>query len=579
MRINTLPTTPVDGMKPGTSGLRKKVQVVREGLYLHNFVQALFDTLPPHDKKGATLVVSGDGRYYNREAIQVIIEIAAANGVGRLWIGKGGIMSTPAVSAVIREREGGVAVGGIILTASHNPGGPEEDFGIKYNMHNGEPALEAFTDAVYKATLGIEEIQVLAGAPKVNLDAVGVTRVGEMVVEVIDPVADYLGVLKEAFDFEALRAFVARPGGFKLVFDAMHGVAAPYAQAILGQELGCPPSSFLHADNLPDFGGLHPDPNLAYASELVAVMGLLPTGAPAPAAVAADVPDLGAAADGDADRNMILGKQFFVTPSDSLALIAANADAIPFFRDQGGLKTVARSMPTSQAVDRVAKAKGLNCVETPTGWKYFGNLMDAQALGGATDYNPILCGEESFGTGSNHVREKDGLWAVLAWLSVLAHHNPDPAAPLKPISAIVQEHWAVYGRNYYCRYDYETVDSDKANAMMAHLRDPDFMPGLVINGYTLTGVDDFAYVDPVDGSQATKQGVRLLFGDGTRAVFRLSGTGSTGATIRMYLEKYEPDVGKQGLPSSEVLKPLADLAIKLARLEEFTGRTAPTVIT
>jgi len=446
-KITALETTPVEGMKPGTSGLRKKVKVVRDGLYLHNFVQALFDTLPPHEKKGATMVVSGDGRYYNREAIQIIIEIAAANGVGRLWIGKGGIMSTPAVSAVIREREGGVAVGGIILTASHNPGGPEEDFGIKYNMGNGEPALEAFTDAVYAATLNIEEVQVLTNCPKVNLDKLGVTRVGDMVVEVIDPVQDYLAVLKEAFDFDLLKAFIARPGGFKLVFDAMHGVAAPYAQVVLGQELGCPPSSFLHPDSKEDFGGLHPDPNLAYASDLVKTMGLLPSGAPVPpSADSEDVPDLGAAADGDADRNMILGKRFFVTPSDSLALIAANAEAIPFFRDQGGLKTVARSMPTSQAVDRVAKAKGLNCVETPTGWKYFGNLMDALALGGKEEYNPILCGEESFGTGSNHVREKDGLWAVLAWLSVLAHHNPEGDAPLKPVSAIVQEHWAAYGR-------------------------------------------------------------------------------------------------------------------------------------
>jgi len=445
--FKTLRTTPVEGMKPGTSGLRKKVKVVRDGLYLHNFVQALFDSLPPHEKEGATMVVSGDGRHYNREAIQIIIEIAAANGVGRLWIGKGGIMSTPAVSAVIREREGGTAMGGIILTASHNPGGPEEDFGIKYNMQNGEPALESFTDAVYAATLSIEEIKILANAPKVDLDVLGVTRVGEMVVEVIDPVQDYLGVLKDAFDFEALRKFIARPGGFKLVFDAMHGVAAPYAQVVLGKELGCPPSTFLHASSKEDFGGLHPDPNLAYASDLVKVMGLLPSGAPDPSMVEdKDVPDLGAAADGDADRNMILGKRFFVTPSDSLALIAANADAIPFFREQGGLRTVARSMPTSQAVDQVARAKGLTCVETPTGWKYFGNLMDARALGSAQDYVPILCGEESFGTGSNHVREKDGMWAVLAWLSILASHNPNPEAPLKPISAIVQEHWAVYGR-------------------------------------------------------------------------------------------------------------------------------------
>jgi len=570
-------TAPIGGMKPGTSGLRKKVSVVSEGLYLHNFVQSIFDVLPADELKGATLLVSGDGRYYNREALQVIVEIAAANGVGRVWIGKGGLMSTPAASATLRTRENGAAYGGIVLTASHNPGGPDEDFGIKYNTGNGAPATETLTDQIYERTLRIERIKTMKDAPTVDLDTLGTTQVGGMVVEVIDPVEDYLAVLEQQFDFPALRALVARED-FDLVFDGMGGVGGAYARQVLVEALGADPACLLRCEPSETFNGDHPDPNLTYAKALVQRMGLSPAGAPWPLTdLAAAPPQFGAASDGDADRNMILGERFFVTPSDSVAVLAAHADAVPGLY---GLRGVARSMPTSGALDRVAERKGLRFFETPTGWKFFGNLMDSKALGGAT-YTPFICGEESFGTGSDHVREKDGLWAVLAWLSVLAKHNPDPAAPLVGVEDIVRAHWAEYGRNFYARYDYEAVDLEAAEAMMDHLRAliPTVKEGDEADGFVLRGVDEFEYTDPVDGSRATRQGVRVLFADGSRVVFRLSGTGSVGATVRVYVEKYEEDPDQHFCNAQGYVRDLAEAGLRLARLEEFTGRQSPTVIT
>ena len=543
MSVITVATTPFEGQRPGTSGLRKKVQVFQEPHYLENFVQAVFDSLEGF--RGQTLVVGGDGRYHNREAVQTILKMAAANGFGRIRVGRGGLLSTPAASAVIRKHQ---AFGGIILSASHNPGGPDGDFGIKYNVTNGGPAPEAVTEAIYRRTLEIREYRSL-DAPDLALERVGTTRLGEAVVEVIDPVADYQELMASLFDFARIRTLFQ--SGFRICFDAMSAITGPYAKAILEGTLGAAPGSVINGEPLPDFGGHHPDPNPAHARELIALM------------MGPDAPDFGAASDGDGDRNMIVGRGIYVTPSDSLAILAANAQVAPGYA--GGLAGVARSMPTSQAADRVAKALGIGCYETPTGWKFFGNLLDAGLAS--------LCGEESFGTGSNHVREKDGLWAVLLWLDILA-------AKRQPVQDVVRAHWARYGRNYYSRHDYEEVDAAAAAALMADLRARlAKLPGQRFGDLAIEHADDFSYTDPVDGSVSTHQGIRLLFAGGARIVYRLSGTGTAGATLRVYLERFEPDPARHDQDPQAALAPLIKLADQLAGIAARTGRSAPSVIT
>jgi len=586
MRVTTLETAPIAGQKPGTSGVRKKTAVFTEGLYLHNFVQATLDAVKATgaDVECGTLLVGGDGRYYNDVAIQTITKIAIANGVRRVWIAKDGLCSTPAVSALIRE--GGPAwkrvFGAFILTASHNPGGPTEDFGIKYNCENGGPAPEKLTDLIYQNTLSIRAVRICAGVPDVDVSALGETVVEaadlscRAAVEVVDGVAAHLDLLETVFDLGAVRKLLDRPD-FSLCFDAMHGVTGPYARALFVERLGQPASCLLNATPRDDFGGRHADPNLTYAVDLTAKMGVDKLGRPV---AGGPYPSFGAASDGDGDRNMILGDRFFVTPSDSLAVLADRADCVPFFAAQGGLRAVARSMPTSGAVDRVAAARNLALFETPTGWKFFGNLMDSKALFGGADYSPFLCGEESFGTGSDHVREKDGLWAVLAWLQVLAAANANPRAPLVTVEAIVKAHWATYGRNYYCRYDYEGVDKAKAQAMMAAMTDACAATvGRAVGGFVVASADMFAYEDPVDGSVSSNQGLRFLMADGSRVVFRLSGTAGSGATVRLYLEKYEPPAGDLHRFTADVMGPLVAVALELSDLVKFTGRESPTVIT
>ncbi len=544
MNVSEITTRPFEGQKPGTSGLRKKVDVFRQPHYLEDFVQAWFDTLEGY--RGTTLVLGGDGRHYNRQAAQTILKMAAANGVGRVLVGQGALLSTPAASCVIRKHR---AFGGFILSASHNPGGPDGDFGIKYNITNGGPAPEKYTEAAYQRTLGIDRYRTL-DVPDVDLDTLGESRLGDMVVEIIDPVSDYVDLMAELFDFAALEKLVQ--SGVRVCFDAMHAITGPYARAILEDRLGAPAGSVINGVPLEDFGGGHPDPNLKHAHELVEIM--YSDGAPA----------LGAASDGDGDRNMILGDRFFVTPSDSLAVLAANATLIPGYRD--GLAGVARSMPTSGAVDRVAKDMGLPCFETPTGWKFFGNLMDA---GRAT-----FCGEESFGTSSDHVREKDGLWAVLAWLNVLA------ARPGQSVADIVRAHWKRFGRNYYSRHDYEGLDTGAAEDLMDHLRATvPGLEGMSLEGYKVATGDDFAYTDPVDGSESVGQGVRVMFEDGSRIVYRLSGTGTEGATLRVYIERFEPNPARHGIETQEALADLIGIARGLAEIEARTGRADPTVIT
>lgn len=541
--IRVVATTPYEGQKPGTSGLRKKVPVFQQPHYIENFVQALFDSLDAFE--GETLVIGGDGRFYNREAIQIVLKMAAAAGFGRVLVGRGGILSTPAASCVIRKHE---AFGGIILSASHNPGGPEGDFGIKYNIGNGGPAPEHVTDAIFERSKSIREYRILDG-DDVDLDTLGITRLGDMVVDVIDPVEDYAELMGELFDFDAIRDLFA--SGFTMRFDAMSAVTGPYATAILEETLGARAGTVMHGTPLPDFGGHHPDPNLVHAKELCDLV------------MSEEGPEFGAASDGDGDRNMIIGRGRFVTPSDSLAIIAANAHLAPGYK--AGITGIARSMPTSGAADRVAAKLGVTCYETPTGWKFFGNLLDA---GLAT-----VCGEESFGTGSNHVREKDGLWAVLMWLNILAVRR-------QSVAEIVAEHWQAYGRNYYTRHDYEEVDSAAADALMADLRARlENLPGTVINGLTVERADDFAYRDPVDGSVTTKQGIRVFFDDGSRIVYRLSGTGTAGATLRIYLERFEPDAARHDLDTQDALAGLVQIARDLPDIEGRTGRSAPTVIT
>ncbi|MBI5163942.1 MAG: alpha-D-glucose phosphate-specific phosphoglucomutase [Magnetospirillum sp.] len=541
MTIRTVATTPFAGQKPGTSGLRKKVKVFAQPHYLENFVQAIFDSIGA--VAGKTLVVGGDGRYYNRTAIQTILKMAAASGFAAVMVGQGGILSTPAASCVIRKYR---TFGGIILSASHNPGGPDEDFGIKYNIPAGGPAPEAITEAIFARSQEIGEYRILDAAD-VDLDTLGTQRLGAMTVEVFDPVADYAALMESLFDFAAIRALFA--GGFRMTFDAMHAVTGPYAAAILEGRLGAPRGTVMNGVPREDFGAGHPDPNLVHAAELVAIM------------FGADAPDFGAASDGDGDRNMILGRNFYVTPSDSLAVLAANATVCPGYK--AGLKGIARSMPTSAAADRVAAALGIEAYETPTGWKFFGTLLDA---GLAT-----LCGEESFGTGSDHVREKDGLWAVLMWLNVLAARRDS-------VAAIVTAHWRKFGRNVYSRHDYEGVDSEAANGLMAHLRGLS-LTGRRLGAYEVVVNDDFAYTDPVDGSVSTRQGIRVVFGDGSRIVYRLSGTGTEGATLRVYIERYEPDAAKHHLDPQEALADLIAIARDVAEIERRTGRTEPTVIT
>jgi phosphoglucomutase len=544
MEPQVVATKPFPGQRPGTSGLRKKVKVFQQPGYLENFVQAIFDT--QKELAGGALIVGGDGRFYNRTAIQTILRMAAANGVARVLVGRGGILSTPAASHLIRKYG---AQGGIILSASHNPGGPDEDFGIKFNAANGGPASEAITEAIHKRTQSLERYRTCA-APELDIDTLGVGKLGKMRIEVLDPVADYADLMASLFDFEAIRRLFAS-GQFRMKLDAMHAVTGPYATEILENRLGAPVGTVMNGVPLEDFGGGHPDPNLAHAQELVALCQG-PEGL-----------DFGAASDGDGDRNMILGRDFFVTPSDSLAVLAANAHRVPGYAD--GIVGVARSMPTSQAADRVAERLGIPCYETPTGWKFFGNLLDAGRI--------TLCGEESFGSGSDHVREKDGLWAILFWLNLLA-------ASQEAVADIVQKHWRRYGRNFYTRHDYEAVDAPAAEALMDRLRTLlPTLPGKRLGDFKVTYADDFAYTDPVDASRSDRQGIRIGLEGGSRLVFRLSGTGTEGATLRLYLESYEPDPTRHGQDTQEALAPLILIANDLAQIQARTGRAAPDVIT
>lgn len=544
MEPKVVATQPFEGQRPGTSGLRKKVKVFHQPHYLANFVQSIFDS--QEDLKGGGLVVGGDGRFYNREAIQVILRMAAANGVSKVLVGRGGILSTPAASCIIRKSK---TQGGIILSASHNPGGPNGDFGIKFNVAAGGPAPENVTSAIYERTTKIDRY-LTVDAPDVDLDRLGSMQIDAMVVEVIDPVADYAQLMESLFDFNAIHQLF-NSGMFRMRFDAMHAVTGPYAVEILENRLGAEPGTVMNGEPKEDFGGGHPDPNLVHAEALVAMTRGM------------DGLDFGAASDGDGDRNMILGKDFFVTPSDSLAVLAANAHHAPGYKD--GIVGIARSMPTSQAADRVAEELGIECYETPTGWKFFGNLLDAGRI--------TLCGEESFGTGSDHVREKDGLWAVLFWLNLLAVRQ-------QPVGDIVREHWRRFGRNYYTRHDYEGVDAPAAEQLMGHLRIllPD-LPRKRLGEYQVRYADDFAYTDPVDGGRADKQGIRIGLEGGSRIVFRLSGTGTEGATLRVYLESYESDPHKIDRETQEVMRPLVLIARELAQIEARTGRLEPDVIT
>ena len=541
-QITTVRTQPIAGQRPGTSGLRKKTPVFMGRHYLENFVQAIFDVV---GAEGKTFVLGGDGRYFNDRAAQVILRMAAANGAARVIVGQGAILSTPAASHLIRLNK---TDGGIIMSASHNPGGPEEDFGVKFNMPNGGPALEGVTEAMYQRTTEITEYKVLE-AQDVDLSRVGRHQLGTMLVDVVDPVRDYAALMETLFDFPAIREMFA--GGFRMRMDSMCAVTGPYAVEILEKRLGAAKGTCVNATPLPDFGGMHPDPNPTWAKALMDEM------------FSDAAPDFGAASDGDGDRNMVVGRGIYVSPSDSLAVLAANAHLAPGYAK--GLKGVARSMPTSAAADRVADALAIGKFETPTGWKFFGNLLDA---GKAT-----ICGEESFGTGSDHVREKDGLWAVLLWLNILAVRK-------QSVSDILQGHWSRYGRNYYSRHDFEAIETGRADAMMAALRASlGALPGLTVEGMTIQAADDFAYTDPVDGSISLKQGVRVMFEDGSRIVYRLSGTGTEGATLRVYLERYAP--GPDGLAhdAQEALAPVIRAAHELAGIAAHTGRTAPDVVT
>ncbi len=544
MKTITTRTTPFDDQKPGTSGLRKKVTVFQQPNYLENFVQSIFDSLD--NFQGQTLVVGGDGRFFNQTAIQSILRIAAANGFSRILVGKEGLLSTPAASHIIRKYQ---AFGGIILSASHNPAGPEGDFGIKYNISNGGPAPEKITDAMYKNSQTISRYLTLE-TNDVDLSTITSFKLGDCTVEIVDPVTDYADLMEHLFDFNLIRSIV-KSGVFSMCFDAMHAITGPYATEILEHRLRMPPENLINASPKKDFGGGHPDPNLVYAKQLVDKL------------YGTNAPDFGAASDGDGDRNMILGRKFFVTPSDSLAILAANAHHMPGYRQ--GITGIARSMPTSQAADRVAERLGIECYETPTGWKFFGNLLDAGKV--------TLCGEESFGTGSDHVREKDGLWAVLFWLNLLAVRN-------ESVETIVQKHWGIYGRNYYSRHDYEGVNADPAHELIDKLRKQNGqLAGKRFGDYEVAFNDDFSYEDPVDHSISEQQGIRIGFTDGSRIVYRLSGTGTEGATLRLYVERYEPDTAKQTQGTQEALGDLIRIADEIAGIKHHTQREQPTVIT
>jgi phosphoglucomutase len=544
MQISTVATRPFNDQRPGTSGLRKKVVTFQRDNYLENFVQSILDS--QSDLTGGSLVLGGDGRYFNRVAIQIILAMAAANGVARVIVGRGGLLSTPAASCLIRKHH---TNGGIILSASHNPGGPDQDFGIKFNTPNGGPAPEAVTEAIYHRTLKITQFRIL-DAEGIDLDTIGSLRLGDMQVKIVDPVSDYAELMSEIFDFEAIQKMF-RDGKFRMRFDAMHAITGPYARRILEVMLGAEAGTVINGEPREDFGGGHPDPNLVHAHEIVELTS-------GPQGI-----DFAAASDGDGDRNMILGRDFFVTPSDSLAIMAATAPLIKAYAN--GIAGVARSMPTSQAVDRVAEVLGFNCYETPTGWKYFGNLLDSGRI--------TLCGEESFGSGSNHIREKDGIWAVLFWLNLLAIRQVS-------VADIVQQHWREYGRNYYTRHDYEGLDTDDATGVIQHLQQQlDHLPGTRFGRFTVHFADDFSYTDPVDNSLSTHQGIRIGFSNGSRLVFRLSGTGTEGATLRVYLETYEDNPDRQNLATADVMAPLLAIAEQVGEISQRTGRDRPSVIT
>ena len=543
MNVKTVVTTPFDDQRPGTSGLRKKVAEFQQPRYLENFLQSIFDSVG----KVETLVVGGDGRFHNREAIQTILGMAAANGVGRVLLGRGGLLSTPAISCVIRKYG---ASGGIVLSASHNPGGPDGDFGIKYNIANGGPAPEKVTEAIYTQSRKIARYLIADGEAVFDIDRLGSFVFAGMKVEVIDPVADYAALMETLFDFDRISKLLTS-GRFAMRFDAMHAITGPYAHEIFEKRLGAPTGTVMNGTPLTDFGGGHPDPNLVQAHELVEIMN-------GPGA-----PDFGAASDGDGDRNMILGRNFFVSPSDSLAVLAANARLVPFYAQ--GLAGVARSLPTSLAVDRVAAALKIPCYETPTGWKFFGNLLDAGKI--------TLCGEESFGTGSNHVREKDGVWAVLFWLNLLACRQ-------ESVEAVVKAHWRTYGRNFYARHDYEDIDTGTANALIDALRGKlATLKGSAFGALKIAHCDDFSYLDPVDGSVSEHQGIRIVFADDARIVYRLSGTGTSGATLRVYLGRYEPDPSRHDRAVQDELRDLASIAGQIAEIAQRTGRQSPSVAT
>jgi len=544
MKIKTVCTSPFDDQRPGTSGLRKKVKVFQQPHYLENFVQSIFNAL--EDFQGKTLVVGGDGRYYNRHALQVILRLAAANGFGRAMVGCSALLSTPAASCVIRKYH---AFGGIILSASHNPGGPDADFGIKYNTGNGGPAPEKITDAIYDISLKIDEYH-MAEASDINLDLISEQMLGDMCVEIINPITDYVDMMESIFDFKAMRALLGS-AKFTMHFDAMNAVTGPYAEEILEERLGAAEGTVLRGEPLTDFGGAHPDPNLAHAKELVALMS------------GNNAADFGAASDGDGDRNMILGNDFYISPSDSLAILAANATLVPGYTQ--GLAGIARSMPTSQAVDRVADKLGIKCYETPTGWKFFGNLLDAGKI--------TLCGEESFGTGSDHVREKDGIWAVLFWLNIIAVRK-------QSVADIVFDHWKKYGRDVYTRHDYEAIPVESANTLIKNLRaHSNELIGQNFGEYTIEHCDDFSYTDAIDNSVSNHQGIRVLFTSGARIVYRLSGTGTEGATLRVYIEQLALGDEGRNLEPQNYLAELIQLSKSIAEIEKHTGRVQPDVIT
>lgn len=554
--VKIVETKPIDGQKTGTSGLRKKTTVFTSENYLANWIQSLFNSLGD-ELKGKSIALGGDGRYFNKEAAQIILKLAAGNGVKSVVVGQNAFLCTPAMSALIRERG---LYGGLIMSASHNPGGPEGDFGIKFNYSSGEPAPERITEKIFAQTQSVTELK-FGNIPDTDLSDIGAHVYGDFEVDIVSATEDYFNVLERVFDFGMLKEFIARKD-FSMIFDAMHAVTGAYAKPLFVDLLNAPESCIMNGDPKEDFAGGHPDPNLTYAKELVELMW------------SEKAPVLGAASDGDGDRNMILGSQFFITPSDSVAMIAANApQCIPYFK--AGLKGVARSMPTSGALDRVAKVLGVKFFEVPTGWKFFGNLMDAEQCS--------ICGEESFGTSGDHVREKDGLWAVLAWLSILAYKNKDVPEGGKLISVkdIAMEHWAKFGRNFFSRYDYEQCESEAANKMMDHIRRviANTKSGDKIGDYTVDFADDFSYTDPIDGSVASKQGLRFVFSDGSRIIFRLSGTGSSGATIRLYIEQFSADQSKHDMDAQEALAPIIATALEISKLQEFTGRDKPTVIT